>query len=177
LSLETTLLVLLIAQGVIGGIDTLLNHELIERLPHRVEARKEVGLHSLREAIYGILFGGLALFAWHGMWAAAIGALLAAEVLVDASDEYVENRTRVLPQNERVLHFFLTLNLGFIIVVLVPILSRWGSRPTALELIRHGALSWVLAALGLAAMAWAVRDLLAWVALGRRAARLAMDRT
>ena len=33
-------------------------------------------------------------------------------LLVTAWDEFVENRSRVLPQNERVLHVFLTLNLG-----------------------------------------------------------------
>lgn len=171
---ETLLLVLLLAQGVIGGIDTLLNHELIVRLPHRIEARTEVGLHSLREAIYGILFGGLALFAWHGAWAAVMGALLAAEVLVDASDEFIENRTRVLPQNERVLHFFLTLNLGLITAVLAPILLRWYSQPTALLPVDRGLLSWALAGLALAAMTWAIRDLLAWLALRRLQARVAI---
>lgn len=171
---ETLLLVLLLAQGVIGGIDTLLNHELIVRLPHRIEARTEVGLHSLREAIYGILFGGLALFAWHGAWAAVMGALLAAEVLVDASDEFIENRTRVLPQNERVLHFFLTLNLGLITAVLAPILLRWYSQPTALLPVDQGLLSWALAGLALAAMTWAIRDLLAWLALRRLQARVAI---
>ncbi|MEN3296500.1 MAG: hypothetical protein V7642_5753 [Burkholderiales bacterium] len=159
-----------------GGIDTLVNHELIVRLPHRINARTEIGLHSMREAIYGVLFGGLALFAWHGAWATVIGALLAAEVFVDASDEFVENRTRVLPQNERVLHFFLTLNLGFITVVLVPILLRWGSQPTALVPIQRGVLSWVLAALAVGAMAWAVRDLLAWLGLRRRSLRVANER-
>jgi hypothetical protein len=171
---ETLLLVLLLAQGVIGGIDTLLNHELIVRLPHRIEARTEVGLHSLREAIYGILFGGLALFAWHGAWAAVMGALLAAEVLVDASDEFIENRTRVLPQNERVLHFFLTLNLGLITAVLAPILLRWYSQPTALLPVDRGLLSWALAGLALAAMTWAIRDLFAWLALRRLQARVAI---
>lgn len=171
--LHTLLLALLIAQGVMGGIDTLVNHELIVRLPHRLNARTEVGLHSIREAIYGVLFGGLALFAWHGAWATVIGALLAAEILVDASDEFVENRTRVLPQNERVLHFFLTLNLGLITAVLIPILLRWGSQPTAVVPIHRGVLSWVLAALALGAIAWAVRDLLAWVALRRLSVRVA----
>jgi hypothetical protein len=28
-----------------GGIDTLVNHELIEALPHRRPARTEIGLH------------------------------------------------------------------------------------------------------------------------------------
>jgi hypothetical protein len=156
-----------------GGIDTLVNHELIVRLPHRINARTEIGLHSIREAIYGVLFSGLALFEWHGAWAAVLGALLAAEVFVDASDEFVENRMRVLPQNERVLHFFLVLNLGFITMVLVPILLLWGSEPTAVVPIHRGVLSWVLAALGLGAMAWAVRDLLAWLALRRRSLRAA----
>jgi hypothetical protein len=176
LASDTLLLALLIAQGVMGGIDTLLNHELIARLPHRVEARTEVGLHSIREALYAVLFGGLAFFAWHGAWAAVIGAALVAEVIVDAGDEYIENRTRVLPQNERVLHFFLTLNLGFITVVLAPILLRWASQPTALVPKDHGVPSWVLGALALGAMAWAIRDLVAWLALRRQAVRVANER-
>jgi hypothetical protein len=161
---------LLLAQGVVGGIDTVLNHELVERLPYRVQARREIGLHSIREAIYGALFCGLAWHAWQGAFALAIAGLLAAEVLVTASDEYVENRTRVLPNNERVLHVFLTLNLGVIIASMVPILWEWGSRPTALAASDKGPLSWALAALGFASAVWSLRDLVAWRRL--RMARL-----
>ena len=166
ISLEALLPAMLAAQGVMGGIDTLLNHELIERLPYRPKARREIGLHSIREAIYATLFAGLAWFQWHGMAALAIVALLAAEVLVTASDELVENRTRVLPQNERVLHVLLTLNLGLVIAVMAPILSEWGSLPDGLERTDHGILSWVLTALALMAGAWSLRDLLAWRRLG-----------
>ena len=158
---------LLVAQGVMGGIDTLVNHELIEHLPRRPEARREIGLHALREAIYATLFGGLAWFAWHGAFAALIGALLVAEVLVTASDEFIENRIRVLPQNERVLHVFLTLNFGMLIALLAPILIGWSARPSALAPAHHGAPSWALSALALGAAAWSVRDLLAWRRLAR----------
>src|SRR4051812_16163838 len=101
---ESLLPWLLLAQGVVGGADTLLNHELIARLPRRPEARAEIGLHALREAIYATLFIGLACFAWHGAAAALIAALLGAEILVTSSDEFLENRSRLLPQNERVMH-------------------------------------------------------------------------
>jgi hypothetical protein len=158
---------LLLAQGVMGGVDTLLNHELIERLPKRQEARPEVGLHVLREAIWATLFAGLAWFAWHGAAAAMIGALLAAEVLVTAVDEFVENRIRVLPQNERVLHVFLTLNVGALIALLVPVLLEWGARPTALVPQSHGVLSWLLSFVALASATWSLRDLLAWRRLRR----------
>jgi hypothetical protein len=165
---NTLLPALLIVQGVIGGIDTLLNHELFERLPRRFEARNELGLHAMREALYAALFGGLAWFAWHGTWAAIVGALLVAEVMVDACDEFMENRIRILPQNERVLHFFLTLNLGLIIAVLTPTLFSWARHPSALVPVDHGALSWALTALALSATAWSFRDLIAWRTLSRR---------
>ena len=162
LPLDTLIAALLVAQGVMGGIDTLLNHELIARLPYRVETRAELPLHAIREAIYATLFGGLAWFAWHGAAEFVIGALLAAEVTVTACDELIENRIRVLPQNERVLHIFLTLNLGAIIAVIMPVLLGWSSRDTALAPAHHGWLSWALTALALVAAAWSVRDLLAW---------------
>jgi hypothetical protein len=159
---ETLVAFLLLAQGAMGGVDTLLNHELIERLPYRVQARREIGLHTIREAIYGTLFLGLAWHAWHGALALAIGGLLAAEVLVTASDEFVENHSRVLPNNERLLHVFLTLNLGFIIALMAPILWEWTSHPTQFAASDKGWLSWALAALGCASAAWSLRDLVAW---------------
>ena len=159
--------VLLAAQGAIGGFDTLMNHEIIERLPYRVSARREIGWHSIREAIYASLFAGLAWFEWHGLAALAIAALLAAEIIVTASDEFIENKTRVLPQNERVLHVLLTLNLGFVIAVLVPILLRWSTLQTGLVRVELGTLAWILSALAAASAFWSMRDLLAWRRLSR----------
>lgn len=170
LNLNVLLFVLLIVQGVLGGIDTLINHELIARLPHHVEARTELGLHSMREAIYGLWFCGFAWLVWHGAWVVLIVALLIAQMIVDASDEFVENRTRTLPQNERVLHFFIVLNFGLIAAILIIMLIDWAFEPTRLELASHGALSWILSMLSVAAFAWAVRDLLAWRRLGRNIA-------
>jgi hypothetical protein len=157
---------LLVVQGVMAGIDTLLNHELIARLPQRPQARPEIGLHVIREAIWAFLFAGLAWFAWHGAAAALIGAVLAAELVVTACDEFVENRIRVLPQNERVLHVFLTLNLGVIIALLVPVLLAWGSRPSTVVPQHYGIASWLVSVFAVSAAVWAVRDLLAWRRLG-----------
>jgi hypothetical protein len=158
---ELVLPALLVAQGVMGAIDTLLNHEFLEGLPHRRGARGELRLHALREALYATLFLGFAWFAWLGALAPVLGVLLAAEALVMLSDEVLENRTRVLPQNERALHVLLTINFGAIAALLVPILAEWWTRPTALAPAHHGWASWALTALAAAALAWAVRDGLA----------------
>ena len=166
--MESLLAVLLVAQGVMGGVDTLLNHELIARLPQRPEARSEIGLHVAREGIWAFLFLGLAWLAWHGALALVIAAVVVAEIAITAVDEYVENRIRVLPQNERVLHVFLTLNLGLIIALLVPILLGWGREPTALVRQSHGVLSWLLTLLALSAATWSLRDFFAWRRLGYR---------
>jgi hypothetical protein len=159
---EAILPLLLVAQGVMGGVDTLLNHELIEKLPRRREARGEIGLHSIREAIYACLFGGLAWFAWHGAAAWLLAALLMAEVINTACDEWVENRIRVLPQNERVLHIFLTLNLGAIIAVSVPTIAQWSAAPTGFSPRDFGWLSWLLTLFAGLGVFWSLRDFRAW---------------
>ncbi|HVJ22842.1 MAG TPA: hypothetical protein VM756_02785 [Burkholderiales bacterium] len=153
---------LLVAQGVMAGVDTVLNHELIARLPQRPEARTEIGLHVLRELVWTILFAGLAWFAWYGAAAALIALVLAVEIAITACDEFVENRMRVLPQNERVLHVFLTLNLGVIVALLAPRLLEWGAQPTALAARSYGVFSWMLTLLALAAAFWSLRDFIAW---------------
>lgn len=167
MNIEILLPALLVAQGVIGGIDTLLNHEMIVRLPYRTDARTEIGVHVLREAMYGVLFLALGWRAWHGGYAAFIGAVLVATIVIDVVDELVENRTRVLPQNERMLHFFLILNLGFITLVMVPTLLDWSARAAALRPVDHGLLSWSLTALAVAAIGWSIRDFFAWRRLRR----------
>jgi hypothetical protein len=159
---ESLLPWLLLAQALMGGSDTLINHEWIERLPKRPSARREIGLHSVREATYGALFVGLAWFAWQGTWAFAIAALLLLEVAVTATDEWVENHTRVLPQNERVLHVFLTLNYGLIVAVLVPVLLEWSHRATGLQARDWGWTSVALTVFGASSFAWSVRDAFAW---------------
>ena len=167
---------LLLAQAVVGGFDTLFNHELLAGLPHRPDAHTEIGLHTVREAIYAMLFGGLAWLAWHGAAAWGIAVLVAGELVVTARDELEENRIRVLPQNERVVHVLLTLNLGLIIAVLVPVLRLWYAQPTGVQPTGFGALSWILTAFALASLTWSIRDFRAWRRLVRAAGLIAVPR-
>lgn len=172
MTIDALLLMLLVVQGVMGGFDTLVNHDLLEHLARRPSARTEVGLHAMREALYAALFAGLGWFAWHGAMAVLIAGLLVAELLVSATDEYVENLTRVLPQNERVLHLFLTLNLGFLIVVAGLLLPAWLEEPTGLALRGAGPLTWVLSALAALSLFWAARDFSAWRRLRGKASSM-----
>ena len=167
MALEALLPYLLLAQGAMGGFDTLVNHELIERLAHRPEARREIGLHSIREAIYAVLLGGLGWFAWQGALALVIAALVVTEIVVSTVDEWTENRIRVLPQNERVLHVFLTLNLGAIVALSVPLIAEWSAAPTGFSPRNYGFVSWLLSAFAALGVFWSLRDFLAWRRLGR----------
>ena len=163
---EALLPAVLLVQGVLGGVDTLVNHDFIERLSKRHEARDEIGLHAIREILWAVLLGGLGWLAWHGAAAVLIGAALLAEIVVSTIDEFVENRVRVLPQNERVLHVVLLLNTGVLAALLLPVLIEWQALPTALVPSPHGWMSWLLLALSAASAEWAVLDFLAWLRLG-----------
>src|SRR5690348_15887836 len=95
-------LALLCAQVLLGGFDNLWHHELTERLPSRPAARRELILHAIREAIYAVLFIGIAWFRWEGRWAAVLALLLVVEIGTTIGDFIIEDRTRRLPRLERI---------------------------------------------------------------------------
>jgi len=168
MSFETVFLILLVAQGLMGGFDTVVNHELMHHLPRHSSSRTEVGLHALRELVYVLLFAGSGWFVWHGWLATLPIGLLIAEFLVSTMDEFIENQTRVLPQNERVLHAFLTLNIGLLLAVSVFICADWISYPADLIVRDPDFFAWGLSFLAVTSLIWAIRDFAAWLRLPRQ---------
>lgn len=57
----------LMLHGVLGFIDIIVDHELLEKLPARGDSSHEEGLHAVRETIFACLFASLAWFEWHGV--------------------------------------------------------------------------------------------------------------
>lgn len=168
----TLLLSMLTIQILLGGLDNLMHHELTEKLPSRASARTELALHGGRELIYAVLFATLAWFAPHGLWAWAMLALLATEIIVTLADFIEEDRTRTLPPFERVLHTVLALNFGAILAIGAPLWLGWAIAPTAFALDPHGLFSLFLTASALGVGAWGVRDLAASVSLSAKATRV-----
>ena len=160
--------VILMLHGVLAGIDVIVNHEMLARLPQRPVSVTEQLLHALREMLFAVGFPALGWFAWHGTLAWAAWGLLLAEVLITAVDVKVEGDTRVLPVPERLLHLFLFINLGALIVLLGLQLADWQALPSGLAPVDYGWASWLLTAQGLAAAGWALRDGLAWWRLRQR---------
>ncbi len=162
--------ILLSLQSVLGAFDNLWHHEWQARLPQRVSARRELALHAAREALYGVVFLGLAWFEWRGAMAGVLALILAAEVLITLADFLEEDRTRRLPPLERLLHTVLTISYGGFVALMVPVLHDWASMNTALHLHSHGWVSWLFTLYSGGVFAWSVRNVRAVLRLGRSTA-------
>jgi phosphatidylglycerophosphate synthase len=148
----------LLVHGVIGGMDVILNHELLAKLPARPNAGPEQRMHAARELLFAAIFVSLAWFEWHGPLAWWIAALFAGELLVSGRDVVIEGDTRVLPVPERILHLFLFMNLGVLLLLVGAALLEWGAAPAALVHTDFGWASWVMSLFALLSLGWAVRD-------------------
>ena len=158
----TPVLILILVQAALGATDNLVHHELEAALPSRPGARTELALHAAREAIYAVLFVGLAWLEWRGLWAAALAALLVAEIVITLKDFVVEDATRRLPPFERVLHAILAIGYGAILAMLAPTLIGWAELPSGFALADHGLISWLMTLAALGVGAWSVRN---WIAV------------
>lgn len=151
-------LIALLAHGVIGGSDVILNHEVIARLPARRSAGPEQRLHSARELAFAMIFFSLAWYEWRGLFAWAIVALFLAELCISTIDTVLEFDTRVLPVTERVMHVMLFINFGIVLALLAPALLGWMQLPDGVVPVDHGWASWVLSAMSAVSLGWSVRD-------------------
>ena len=162
-----TIFFLLSVQAVMGAFDNLWHHELQAKLPQRISARYELALHAAREAIYGIVFIGLAWFEWRGAFAALLAAMLLTELGITLADFLEEDRTRKLPPFERVLHTVLTISYGLFLGFLAPVLWGWARLETDIVLTPHGWISWLCTVYGVGVLAWSVRNVRSVLHLNR----------
>lgn len=163
----TTVLVLLLVNAVLGAWDTLWYHEYRARLTARIECtRTELRLHAARDAIYVVLYGGLAWWRPSGVVVAAVAVLLVAEIVITLADFVVEDRDRPaiggIAPGERILHSLMAIVYGMMLVRLIPVLFGNAFEPAGA--IRHEApvelsIAATVAALGIAASG--ARDVLA----------------
>lgn len=163
--LLATLIALQIA---LGSFDMLFHHEVTERLAWRRTQRRELQLHAARNLIYGGLFLCLAWLQPQGLLAAALIATLAVEVVITLWDFLEEDRTRRLPQSERVLHTLLALNYGAILALLLPPLAAWAGAATSVRIVDHGLWSLFLTLAACGVILFGLRDM----AAARRLERL-----
>jgi phosphatidylglycerophosphate synthase len=144
--------------GVIGGLDVILNHELLARIPSRPDAGPEERMHAAREVLFAAIFVSLAWFEWHGALVWWIVALFVGELLVSARDVVIEGDTRVLPVPERILHLFLFMNLGVLVVLVGAALLQWSDAPAGMARVDYGWASWVLSVFAVLSLGWGIRD-------------------
>jgi len=155
----TTLLWIFIAlQIVMGGLDTLYHHELKERLAWRESQAAELKLHAIRNLAYGFAFILLALWQPTGWIALGLIFLLSAEVIVTLRDFVEEDRTRKLPETERILHTLMTANYGVVLTLLLPVLFNWAGQKTGLTPNWYGLWSLMLLGGAVAVIIFAARD-------------------
>ena len=168
----TTVLWLLVLQGVIGAFDTFYFHEWRARLPAGgAQTAPELRLHAWRSFLYAVIFGTLPWLAWHGAWAIVLAGVLLAEIVFTMWDFVVEIAVRKplgdVYGGERITHAAMGIVYGAMLAYFIPILLDWWSRPTALAATPLGELSplgWALLVMALGVFLSGARDL--YAALG-----------
>jgi uncharacterized protein (TIGR01777 family) len=160
---------ILTVQALIGAFDNFWHHELEARLPSHISARYELALHAAREAIYAVLFLGLAWTRWQGVWAWILAALLGVEIVITLADFIEEDLTRRLPKLERVLHTILAVSYGAFVAALAPTMLQWAGLPSGLIGTGYGWVSLLFTLYAAGVFAWSVRNAIAVVRLSRQA--------
>lgn len=148
----------LVIQGILGAFDMFYHHEFKEKLPWRKTASTEMLLHGVRNFFYSLIFFSFGWLAWHGAYAWALAAIILIEVIITLWDFVEEDRTRKLPETERVTHAILTLNYGAIIALFIPVLLEWSAAPTAFTQTNYGYLSWLMSIYAAGVFIWGIRD-------------------
>ncbi|MEM8792365.1 MAG: TIGR01777 family oxidoreductase [Pseudomonadota bacterium] len=150
-------------QMAMGLFDTVIHHELTERLAWRPSQAKELRLHAIRNWFYAVLFAVLGWSEPNGLLAIAVMILLGIELIITLIDFIEEDLSRSLPASERVTHTLLALNYGAILVLLLPVLLDWSMRPTGLMAAYHGVWTWLCSGASVGTILFGIRDMSAAV--------------
>lgn len=153
--------IIMSVQIALGALDNFWHHEFTEKLPSKPSARHELTMHAIRELLYGAIFMGLAWYEWHGIWGIVLVGLILTELVVTLIDFIIEDKTRLLPPLERVLHTILAINIGVFMAVFAPIVWVWIAQPSQMVSVEYGLWSWFFTACAIGVFAWGIRNVIA----------------
>lgn len=154
---------LLLVQASLGAFDTLYYHEYVLRLPHGEHSAVELRLHAARDFAYAVIIGSLGWVTWNGVWAWILAGLLLSEIGITLWDFVEEDKVRVLPAGERVMHTVMGIVYGAFLAYLVPEMWDWRHLPTGFGAAYHGFPAWMLSLLAVGVFVSGLRDALASV--------------
>lgn len=154
-----TALYLLLAQGALGGFDTLYYHEYRLRLPSLPHAAHELRLHAFRDFVYFLLFGTIGWTEWNGLLALVFLGLLVTEIVITLMDFVEEDRIRKLPAGERIMHALMGILYGLFLACLLPTVWRWLQAETGFHRIGYGWISPILTIMACGVLLSGIRDL------------------
>jgi uncharacterized protein (TIGR01777 family) len=157
-----SVLLLLSIQGFIGAYDSIYHHDFKERLSLKSSAKNELKIHSIRSALYSVLFLSFGWVEWYGVLAMVFATIVVIELILTLWDFIEEDRSRLLPATERVTHTILALNFGAILALFVPELQRWQALPTGWHMINHGTYSWIMTLYGVGVIPFAIREYMSY---------------
>ncbi len=149
---------LFILQALMGAFDTLYHHEFKVALHQQLTARLELFIHAIRAVLYGVLFIGLAWFEWHGHWIWLLIGIVLIEIGLTLWDFVVEDKTRLLPNSERITHTLLAINGGALFTLLALTLPNWFAQDTSFAATDYGWRSWFLMLAGIGVVISGIRD-------------------
>lgn len=137
---------LLLALGVLDGIDIFLYHSISHGIRTHAESRWELLTHAMRGPTYAVLFLAVPNFEMRGVWAALLMLLLVFDVGISVADFWLERASRAelggLPGGEYVLHMIMAMLFGAFVMAAAPTLAGWMAQRTALVASDNLAADW-----------------------------------
>jgi hypothetical protein len=127
---------LLFVLGLLGGLDVLFFHSIAHGIRHHSGSRTELIIHSLRGPVYALLFLGVPNFVLRGAYWWFLVGVLAIDFLITILDFLVERRSREmlggLPTAEYILHLFMAVLFGALVMAIWLETSSWSNGPTSI---------------------------------------------
>ena len=153
---------LLISQGLLFGLDLVMNHDLEGRFSFAPENLPQRRIHGVHELLYAAVYIGIAWYAWYGIFSVCMGFMLLIGIFLTIRN-FITDSTRHISLTEHVTEIILSMVTGAILALLLPVLVEWYGNLSKVQNTDYGYTSYILTLIGVGTLLLAIRDLTAGI--------------
>jgi len=153
---------ILISLGLLFGFDLVFNHDPEGRFSLASENLLQRRIHGVHELLYAAIYIGVAWYAWYGLFAVCMGIMLLVGIFITIRG-FVTDSTRTISLAEHITEIIISIVIGTILALFVPVLMEWYGNPSKIQYIGYGYTSYILTVFGVGTLILAIRDLTAGI--------------